>query len=199
MSDFTGKVIIICAPSGSGKTTILQAILPQMSWLGFSVSATSRSPRPGEAHGKDYYFLSETEFRQKIELGEFLEWEEVYKGSFYGTLKSEVYRIWSMQKHVIFDVDVLGGVNIKNQFGDKALSVFIMPPSVDELAKRLSARGTETPQSLASRIQRAEYELSFAAQFDVRVINDQLEKAIEETATAIKSFLATQTKHHESE
>ncbi|TVQ87617.1 MAG: guanylate kinase [Bacteroidetes bacterium] len=185
-----GKMIIICAPSGSGKTTIVRAVLPELNQLEFSVSACSRKPRQGEIHGKDYYFLSEEEFRQKIENGEFLEWEEVYSGNYYGTLYSEVDRIWQNGKHVIFDVDVAGGLNIKKQYPRNSLAIFVLPPSLEELKKRLNDRGTETPESLAKRINKAEYELKFAPQFDIQIVNDDLDKAIEETKNTIFEFLS---------
>ncbi len=184
-----GKMVIVCAPSGSGKTTIVKAVLPDIKSLEFSVSACSRPPREGEMHGKDYYFLTPDEFRKKIEEDAFLEWEEVYEGSFYGTLKSEVTRIWGQGKHVIFDVDVLGGLNIKKQYPENSLAVFIMPPSVEELRKRLLGRGTETPESLSKRISRAEYELGFASKFDVQIVNDELEKAIDKTRKTLLDFL----------
>lgn len=184
-----GKLIIVCAPSGSGKTTIVKSVLPGIPSLEFSVSACSRSPREGEVHGKDYYFLSEEEFRKKIDEGAFLEWEEVYPGSFYGTLKSEVQRIWNEGKHVIFDVDVFGGINIKKQYPDNSLALFIMPPSVEELRARLTGRGTETPESLEKRISKAEYEMGFASGFDATVVNDDLEMAIALTREIMNSFL----------
>lgn len=184
-----GKLIIFCAPSGSGKTTILRAVLPDFPELEFSVSACSRPPREGEVHGKDYYFLSNEKFIRKIDDGQFLEWEEVYSGNFYGTLISEVERIWRKGKHVIFDVDVIGGLNIKKKYPERSLSIFIQPPSLEELHKRLDERGTETPESLKKRISKAEYELGFADQFDKRIVNDDLDKAIMEVKQAISSFL----------
>ena len=189
MEEQKGKMVIVCAPSGSGKTTIVKAILPGMEALEFSVSACSRPPREGEVHGKDYYFLSPDEFRRKIQENAFLEWEEVYQGNFYGTLKSEVTRIWSMGKHVIFDVDVLGGLNIKKQYPHSSLAVFILPPSIVELKKRLLNRGTETEESLNKRVSRAEYELGFAGKFDVQIVNDDLDKAIEKTRKILQDFL----------
>ncbi len=188
-SESKGKLIIVCAPSGSGKTTIVKSVLPGIPSLEFSVSACSRPPREGEVHGKDYYFLSEEEFRKKIDEGAFLEWEEVYPGSFYGTLKSEVQRIWNEGKHVIFDVDVFGGINIKKQYPDNSLALFIMPPSVEELRARLTGRGTETPESLEKRISKAEYEMGFASGFDATVVNDDLEMAIALTREIMNSFL----------
>jgi guanylate kinase len=189
MTDNQGKLIIICAPSGSGKTTIIKAVLNELKNLEFSVSATSRPSRQGEVDGKDYYFLSEDDFRKKIENGDFLEWEEVYKGSFYGTLKSELKRIWEKNSHVIFDVDVLGGLSIKKQFPHNSLAVFIQPPSVEELKHRLFGRGTETLETIAKRVERAEYEIGFANQFDVQIINDDLQTAIDATLQSISRFL----------
>jgi guanylate kinase len=184
-----GKLVIVCAPSGSGKTTIVRAVLPKIPQLEFSVSACSRAPREGETDGKDYYFLSATEFQNKINDEEFLEWEEVYPGSYYGTLRSEVDRIWSANKDVIFDVDVVGGLHIKKQFPDNSLALFILPPSIEELEKRLINRGTESPESLASRISKAQFELELARNFDVSIINDNLDKAIQETYFVISAFL----------
>jgi guanylate kinase len=189
MTEAQGKLVIVCAPSGSGKTTIVKAVLNQLKELAFSVSATSRTPREGEIDGKDYYFLSESEFRSKIENGEFLEWEEVYKGSLYGTLKSEVTRIWEQGSHVIFDVDVIGGLSIKKQYPENSLALFIQPPSVEELKNRLIGRGTETPETLEKRIEKAEYEIGFADQFDLKIINDDLQTAIQNTLEQIHKFL----------
>ncbi len=184
-----GKLFIFSAPSGAGKTSIVRALLAQMPQLEFSVSATSRPMRPGETEGVDYYFLSADTFREKIENGEFLEWEEVYNGSFYGTLFSEVQRIWNKGHHVVFDVDVAGGINIKKKFGEKALSIFVMPPSIEELEKRLVNRKTETPESLKKRLSKARYELSFAGEFDIVVVNDKLSQAIEDARKLVGDFL----------
>lgn len=184
-----GKLLIFSAPSGSGKTTIVKELLKDFSNIEFSISACSRSPRKGETHGKDYYFLKVDDFKKKIENDEFIEWEEVYNDNFYGTLKSEVTRIWEKGNHVIFDVDVVGGLNIKKQFGEKALSVFVQPPSIDELKKRLNNRGTETQEQIDKRIDKAEYELSFAKGFDVVIFNDDLVKAVEETKKMVREFL----------
>lgn len=184
-----GKLFIFSAPSGAGKTSIVRALLAQMPQLEFSVSATSRPMRAGETDGVDYYFLSADTFREKIENNEFLEWEEVYNGSFYGTLFSEVQRIWDKGHHVVFDVDVAGGINIKKKFGEKALSVFVMPPSVEELETRLVNRKTETPESLQKRLSKARFELSFAGEFDRLVVNDQLPLAIEEARKLVEDFL----------
>ncbi|MBI4646736.1 MAG: guanylate kinase [Bacteroidia bacterium] len=189
MRDFKGKLIIFSAPSGSGKTTIIHRILEKGVNLGFSVSCCSRTKRENETDGVDYYFITAREFRRRIKNNEFLEWEEVYKDSYYGTLKSEVERIWNQGKHVVFDVDVKGGLNIKKYYGEKALSIFIKPPSLQVLADRLDIRGTETPESLKKRLQKAEYEMSFAKDFDVIIINDILEKAVEETFDVISRFI----------
>jgi len=184
-----GKLIIFSAPSGAGKTTIVRRMLEVFSQLEFSVSACSRARRTGEENGKDYYFLSADEFKKKIEKREFLEWEEVYKDHFYGTLKSEVQRIWSDGKHVIFDVDVIGGLNIKKFYGEKALAIFVMPPSVDHLRERLKGRSSDTDESIQTRVDKAEEELQYAKQFDVVLVNDELEKAVEEASVMIKGFI----------
>lgn len=186
-----GKVIIFSAPSGAGKTTIVKRILSGISNLEFSVSATSRAPREGEVSGKDYYFLDADDFRKKISEGAFLEWEEVYANSFYGTLKSEPQRIWDGGKHVIFDVDVMGGINIKKIFGSLALSLFIMPPSIEVLKERLTNRGTESPQSLQKRLDKAALEMSYAKQFDRIIVNDNLETAVEEAFSLVNGFIAS--------
>ncbi len=186
-----GKLIIFSAPSGAGKTTIVRHLLEKGFDLEFSISATSREARHTEMHGKDYYFLSPEDFAKKVENDEFLEWEEVYKGTSYGTLKSEVERIRNNGKNVIFDVDVVGGLNIKKYFGDEALAVFVQPPSVEELRKRLTARSTESEEKIAMRVAKAEHELSFAPQFDVIIVNDDLEKAFEEAEKVLVDFLGT--------
>lgn len=185
-----GKLIIFSAPSGAGKTTIVKHLLQQDFGLEFSVSATSRQPRPGEVHGKDYYFLSENDFRKKIKNNEFLEWEEVYSGTFYGTLKSEVERIRQKGKNVIFDVDVVGGVNIKKYYGEEALAVFVQPPSVEELRKRLQNRSTEPEEKINMRVAKAEKELTFAKQFDMILINDELTETLKEAEKMITGFLS---------
>lgn len=184
-----GKLIIFSAPSGSGKSTIIQSLLNRDLNLSFSISATSRAPRGTEQNGVEYYFISPEEFRQRIANGEFLEYEEVYAGKFYGTLKSEVERILDSGRNVIFDVDVVGGLNIKKYYGDQALSLFIQPPSIAELEKRLKSRATDTPEVIASRVAKAEYELSFAPKFDRIIVNDILEKAQEEAYRSIRQFL----------
>ena len=185
-----GKLIIFSAPSGSGKSTIINYLLQQSLRLRFSISATSRAPRGTEQNGVEYYFLTPAEFKARIAKGDFLEYEEVYTDKFYGTLKSEVERILNEGDNVIFDVDVVGGCNIKRFYGDKALSVFIQPPSIEELRKRLVGRGTDTPEVIESRIAKAEYELSFADKFDTVVINDDLETAKATALQVIQAFLA---------
>lgn len=185
-----GKLVIFSAPSGSGKTTIVKHLLSLNLGLEFSVSATSRPLRGTEIDGKDYYFLTVEEFKKKIVNDEFLEWEEVYEGKFYGTLKSEVERIRNKGNHVIFDVDVVGGCDIKKYFGNEALAVFVQPPSINELRSRLISRGTDTPEVIESRVAKAEYELTFAPQFDVIIVNDNLEKALAEAEKIMLNFLA---------
>lgn len=184
-----GKLIIFSAPSGSGKSTIINYLLEKDLNLTFSISATSRAPRGEEQHGVEYYFHTPTEFKKKINNNEFLEYEEVYTDCFYGTLKTEVESKLQEGKNVIFDVDVVGGCNIKNYFGDKALSIFIQPPSIEELEKRLINRNTDTPEVIRNRINKAKYELTFAPQFDTIITNDKLEKAQKEAYNTIKSFL----------
>ena len=185
-----GKLIIFSAPSGSGKSTIINYLLQQSLRLRFSISAPSRAPRGTEKNGVEYYFLTPEAFKARIAKGDFLEYEEVYTDKFYGTLKSEVERILNEGDNVIFDVDVVGGCNIKRFYGDRALSVFIQPPSIEELRKRLVGRGTDTPEVIESRIAKAEYELSFANKFDTVVINDDLETAKAKALQVIQAFLA---------
>ncbi len=192
-----GKLIIFSAPSGSGKSTIINYLLeehPELK-LAFSVSATSRPPRGKEQHGVEYFFLSPEEFRQRIDNDEFLEYEEVYPGRFYGTLKAQVEKQSGEGQNVLFDVDVKGGVNIKQYYGDRALSLFIQPPSIEALRSRLEKRGTETPEVINDRIARAEFELGFAPQFDKVVINDDLEIAKAETLQIIKDFINNDQKN----
>ncbi len=184
-----GKLIIFSAPSGAGKTTIVKHLLKSNFDLEFSISAASRKIRPNETDGKDYYFISVDDFKKKIENDEFLEWEEVYTEHYYGTLKSEVERIWAKGKHVIFDVDVVGGLNIKKYYKEKALSVFVMPPSVDHLEDRLRNRSTESEQNLKKRIEKAEHELIYADQFDVVIVNDDLKIALEEATVVVRDFI----------
>ena len=183
------KLIIISAPSGSGKSTIINYLISKGLPLGFSISATSRAPRGTEKNGVEYYFLTPDEFRQKIQNDEFLEYEEVYKDKFYGTLKSEVDRIAESGKTAVFDVDVKGGVNIKKFYGERALSVFIQPPSIAELRARLEGRGTDAPEVINERIKRAEFELSYADKFDHVIINDDLQKAEKEAYDLISDFI----------
>ena len=185
-----GKLIIFSAPSGSGKSTIINYLMKQGLGLTFSISATSRAPRGTEQHGVEYFFLSPEEFRQRIANNEFLEYEEVYPDRFYGTLKEQVERQLEAGQHVVFDVDVVGGCNIKEYYGHRALSIFIQPPSIEELRRRLEGRGTDTPEVIKQRIDKAEYELSFSPKFDKIVINDHLETAQAETLTLIKHFLS---------
>ena len=184
------KVLIFSAPSGSGKSTIVNHILSLHPEVEFSVSATSRAPRGSEVHGVEYYFLSEDEFREKIARDEFVEYEEVYAGSFYGTLKEEVKRIWAKDHVIIFDVDVKGGVNLKKYFGAKALSVFIQAPSIEELRRRLEKRGTDSPEAIDRRVAKAEEEMTYAPLFDRVLVNDDLETAFKEAEEMVDQFLA---------
>lgn len=186
----SGKAIIFCAPSGSGKTTIVRRLLKNNKELAFSVSATTRQIRQGkEINGKDYYFLSADEFKLKIQQGAFIEWEEVYNGTFYGTLKEEIERLWSEGKNVVFDVDVKGALNLKKYFGERALSVFVRVPSMEILKERLMARGTETPDSLERRLGKAAQELTFKDQFDVELINDDLDRACGQAQQLYQDFI----------
>ena len=184
-----GKLIIFSAPSGSGKSTIISYLMQQGLGLAFSISATSRAPRGSEQHGVEYFFLTPEEFRSRIAAGEFLEYEEVYPDRFYGTLKAQVERQLETGQHVVFDVDVVGGCNIKEYYGDRALSLFIQPPSIEELRRRLEGRGTDAPEVIQQRLDKAEYELSFAPKFDKVIINDDLETAKVDALAVIKSFI----------
>ena len=184
-----GKLIIFSAPSGSGKSTIINYLLTQNLNFAFSISATSRAPRGEEKNGVEYYFLTPDEFRRRISAGDFLEYEEVYTDKFYGTLKSEVERLTSAGKNVIFDVDVVGGVNIKRFYGERALSIFIQPPGIEELRRRLTSRATDAPEVIESRLAKAEYEMGFAPKFDRIVVNDDLSTAEQEVLQIIKKFL----------
>lgn len=184
-----GKVIIFSAPSGSGKTTIVHRLLERYPQLEFSISATSRAPRGAERDGVDYYFLSQEAFAAAVAEGRFVEWEEVYKGTCYGTLRSEVERIWQKGHVIVFDVDVLGGINLKRIFGQDACSVFIMPPSVEELRCRLEGRGTDSPEAIDRRVAKAEFELTKAPEFDHTVVNDRLDDAVEETCAILDAFI----------
>jgi guanylate kinase len=179
-------ILIFSAPSGSGKSTIINQLLQENLGLEFSISATSRPPRGKEQNGVEYYFLSTEEFREKIKNNEFVEYEEVYGGRFYGTLKSEITRIQSKGNIPVFDVDVVGGINIKKMYGEEAKSIFIMPPSIAVLRQRLEGRGTDTPEVIEERLQKAEWEISHQSEFDYIVVNDDLEKAIEEVRQIIK-------------
>lgn len=185
----SGKLIIICAPSGAGKTTIVRHILENIPGIEFSVSATNRAQRPNEVNGVDYYFIDTESFTRKIAGDEFLEWEEVYPGTFYGTLKNEIDRIWNRGNHVIFDVDVEGGLNIKRHFGNRALLVFVRPPSIEVLKERLLARATETEKSYNTRVAKAEREMEFEKFADYVLINDQLKQTLPEAIQMSENFL----------
>lgn len=182
------KLIIFSAPSGSGKTTIVHQLMERFPWLEFSVSATSRAPRGVEQHGKDYYFLSAEEFEAAIAEDKFVEWEEVYAGTKYGTLRSELERIWAKGNTILFDVDVKGGLRLKSIFGDRALALFIMPPSIEELRRRLEGRATDSPEVIEKRIAKAESEIGHAEQFDMIIVNDVLANAVAETEKAVLDF-----------
>ena len=184
-----GKLVIISAPSGAGKTTIVKHLLDNGLNLAFSVSATTRPLRGNEKEGEDYFFLTIPEFRKRIENNEFVEWEEVYKDILYGTLKSELERIWAIDHNVLFDVDVKGGINLKNKFGTNSIAIFIMPPSVAELENRLVKRRTDTPEKIRIRVEKAKDELKLANQFDTVIVNHQLDKAKEEALKIVSSFL----------
>ena len=185
-----GKSIIVSAPSGAGKTTIVRRLMAEIPALAFSISACSRSARTMEQEGKDYYFLGVDGFRQAIANGEFIEWEEVYTDHYYGTLKREVQRLWDEGKVIIFDVDVVGGLNLKALFKEHALSVFIQPPSVEVLEKRLRARETESEERIALRIKKSSWELSQAESFDVCILNEHLEVAVSEAITQVNQFIS---------
>lgn len=185
-----GKLIIFSAPSGSGKTTIVHRLMGLVDGLEFSVSATSRAPRGAEQNGKDYYFLLAEEFDAKIAEDAFVEWEEVYAGTKYGTLRSEMERIWAKGNTILFDVDVKGGVRLKQIFGSQALSVFVMPPSVEELRNRLIGRATDSPEKIEQRIAKAGEELGYAEQFDRIVINDNLDEAVAQVVGIVEEFIA---------
>ncbi|QNM84879.1 guanylate kinase [Polaribacter pectinis] len=190
MSDFKGKLFVFSAPSGSGKTTIVRHLLQQERFnLEFSISATSREPRGFEKDGEDYYFISLRDFKDKIKADEFLEWEEVYRDNFYGTLKSEIERIWAQKKHVIFDIDVVGGLRIKKKYPERTLSVFVKPPSVDELKIRLKKRKTESEAKINMRIAKASVELATAPQFDKIIKNYDLDVALKEAEDLVSDFL----------
>jgi len=189
-------MIIISAPSGAGKTTLVKFLLSERSDLEFSISACSRSKREGETDGVDYYFISTEDFRQKISNNEFIEWEEVYPGSYYGTLRSEIERIWNKGHHVIFDVDVVGGLNIKKQFADKALAVFIMPPSIEVLEQRIRKRQSDSDEQIRKRVEKAEWEMQFAPQFDAIVVNNEITISRQELLELVNNFLGTSAEPH---
>lgn len=185
-----GKAIIFSAPSGAGKTTIVRHLLQMQELnLSFSISATTRAKRDYEVDGKDYHFIDVATFKQKIEQNEFIEWEEVYKNQFYGTLRSEIENIWKQGKHVIFDVDVVGGLNLKKFFGEQAIAIFVKPPSIEALEQRLRNRSTETPEKIEMRISKAQHELSFESKFDKVLVNDTLEHALENAKLYVQQFL----------
>lgn len=184
-----GKIIIISAPSGCGKSTIIGRLFerPELG-LQFSISATTRSPRGNEQHGREYYFLTEEEFRRRIDANEFIEFEEVYAGRFYGTLRSEIDRITNDGKNVVLDIDVAGAVNVRNMFGDRATSIFIMPPSIDELRRRLEQRATDSPEAIDARVGKAEHEIAYSPRFDHCIVNDDLDTAVDRVDGIIRHF-----------
>lgn len=184
-----GAALIFSAPSGCGKTTIINHLRAANPRLGFSISATSRAPREGEQNGREYYFLTQEQFRDKIANGDFLEWQEVYSGSLYGTLREDVAKMWSAGQVVLFDIDVKGALNIKKELGDSALTIFIAPPSLDTLRERLEKRGTESPDAIAKRLARAEEEIRYARQFDVTIVNNIISVAVDNAQREIQRFL----------
>ena len=188
-----GKAFIFSAPSGSGKTTIVKHLLDKFSFLGFSISATTRKQRPGEVDGKHYHFLSEEEFRQKIEQNAFIEWEQVFEGMYYGTMVEEGEKLWRSGKHVLFDVDVVGGLNLKKYFGEDGLAVFVKVPGIKELEKRLKDRKTESKEAMVKRLDKFEFELRFEDQFDVTLINDQLDHTFAMAEQLVTNFINTRS------
>ena len=190
MKSKEGKIIIFSAPSGTGKSTIIKRLMPDEELaLSFSVSATSRAPRAGEENGRDYYFITPEEFRRHVEAGDFVEWEEVYNGTCYGTLRSEIERIIGEGRNVVLDIDVMGGLNIKRMYGPRALALFIEPPSVEALGERLRGRATDSEEVIEKRLAKAEYELSFASQYDVTIVNDDLDAAVTAVRDTILNFI----------
>jgi len=189
MESIHQKILIITAPSGAGKTSITHFLMQEIPSLAFSISATTRKSRENEKHEIDYYFIEMEEFKKKIQLKEFAEWEMVYEGKYYGTLKSELKRIWSLQKIPVLDIDVKGALHIQQQYPENTLSIFVEPPSVDELKNRLQSRGTESEESIRARINKASYEISFKDQFDKIIVNDNLERACLEAHAIVKDFL----------
>lgn len=189
-----GKALIFSAPSGSGKTTIVHHLLNTFPNLGFSISASTRDKRGRtEENGKDYYFLKPEDFKKKIDNDEFIEWEEVYEGNYYGTLKSEIQRIWDSGNHVIFDVDVKGGINLKKYFGNDALAIFVKVPDMEVLQQRLLDRNTETDNSLSRRLYKAKFEMSFESEFDVTLVNNRLEDSLKEAERLVGNFINQET------
>lgn len=190
LNDKTGKIIIVSAPSGTGKSTIIGRIIDDVALnLGFSVSATSRSPRAGEENGRHYYFMSDEEFMRRVASGDFIEWEEVYAGTHYGTLASEVERVTGEGRNLILDIDVKGALNVKSRYGARALSVFVMPPSIESLGKRLRGRGTDEEAVIQKRLAKAEEEMGYAPEFDRVIVNEDLDVAVSEMRAAIESFI----------
>ncbi|MEW6774405.1 MAG: guanylate kinase [Bacteroidota bacterium] len=188
--EFNGKLIVFSGPSGSGKTSIVRALLEKYSdFLGFSVSATTRAKRENEVDGKDYYFITKEKFLEKIKNNEFIEWEEVYDGLYYGTLKSEINRLHQLKKHVLFDIDVEGGLNIKKLYSDKTLTIFVMPPSIEDLKNRLQLRKTESEESFEKRISKAQQEIEKSKLFDEVIVNDDLETAIKKAESVLLEFI----------
>ncbi len=185
----SGKLIIFSAPSGAGKTTIVRHLLAKFPSLSFSISATTRAKRGAEVDGHDYYFISKEDFLHKVAKHEFAEFEEVYAGTYYGTLKNEIERIWAADKHVVFDLDVQGGIRLKKKYNENALSIFVMPPSVEVLAERLSDRATDTPEKIAERINKAKHELSFSSEFDIILPNDDLSVACAAAEKIVADFI----------
>lgn len=189
MKSTSGKLVIFSAPSGAGKSTLVHYLLPKFTELSFSISATSRALRGAEKHGEDYYFLTAEDFQKRAKNDEFLEWEEVYAGTYYGTLKSEVQRLWDEGKTVVFDIDVVGGLNLKKIFGPQALAMFVQAPSIEELEKRLRGRGTDSEEKIAERLAKASLEMERAPEFDNIIVNDDLERAKKEAAEVLENFL----------